>query len=232
MNTKFNCPHCNAAIEADETKVGMAADCPACEQLIIIPERSLEPTRRQSLIDNAPQLPRSTRWTQPKRDLSCQIDELNRDVRDCRAHLKEHFCHHCENWVQPFFDYEKVSSGGIALKSQDGLTLYRNNTSTHERVRCRTCGKLLGVSGAVMAHNYSAKLEAAQNRMLEFQRKESRWLILNDLAKTRPFLAIFLRICDPFIAAFLRIRGFLIGTVLVALFIYVVWLLASQLVPK
>ena len=37
MNTRFNCPLCNAAAEADASNAGMAGDCPACGELLIIP---------------------------------------------------------------------------------------------------------------------------------------------------------------------------------------------------
>ena len=38
MDTKFNCQHCSAAIEADTRQVGMAGDCPACGRLIVVPD--------------------------------------------------------------------------------------------------------------------------------------------------------------------------------------------------
>lgn len=37
MNTKFSCSHCNAAVEASADQSGMAGDCPACGELIIVP---------------------------------------------------------------------------------------------------------------------------------------------------------------------------------------------------
>lgn len=37
MNTKFNCPRCNAAVESDSAQAGLAGDCPGCGELLIVP---------------------------------------------------------------------------------------------------------------------------------------------------------------------------------------------------
>jgi hypothetical protein len=42
MNTKFNCPHCSAAIEADAAQAGMAGDCPSCRESLVIPSAPQE----------------------------------------------------------------------------------------------------------------------------------------------------------------------------------------------
>ena len=49
MKTKGNCPHCNAPVEANASQAGMAGDCPACEELLVIPSSSaaLTPTPPQ-----------------------------------------------------------------------------------------------------------------------------------------------------------------------------------------
>ena len=192
--SQFNCPHCNAAIEAESTKAGLAGDCPACGQPIIVPARPAKRASPKSVTVRAA-LPSLTRWTKPKHDLSCRITAITQRLDEAHAHQEEYPCYQCKTWVKPFFDYEQVSSGGIAMTNQYGMTLYRPNTSTEERVRCRNCGKYLDASGAAMAYQYSSLLQNAQKFLLNLQRQESRWHELNQLAKTRPYLAAFLRVC-------------------------------------
>ena len=43
MNAKFNCPRCNAAVEASANQAGMAGDCPACGELLIVPAQQTPP---------------------------------------------------------------------------------------------------------------------------------------------------------------------------------------------
>lgn len=46
MNTKFNCPYCNAAVEAESHQIGLAGECPACKELLVVPgaQRRTSPT--------------------------------------------------------------------------------------------------------------------------------------------------------------------------------------------
>ena len=192
MNTKFNCPHCNAAIEAESTKTSLAGECPACEQPIIVPARSAKRASPKAVAVSAA-LPSFTRWTKPKHEISCKIAEITQHLDECLSHPDEYPCYQCNTWVKPFFDYEQVSSGGVALTNEYGMTLYHPNTTTQERVRCRNCGKFLAASGAAMAHRCSPLLKKAQKRFLDLQHQESRWHELNQLAKSRPYLATFLR---------------------------------------
>lgn len=199
---KFNCSRCNAAIEAASSKAGMAGDCPSCQELIIIPD---DPSAQR---ETAPQakvvrlVPKTTRWTDRKRGLFSEICGLKARLESYLAHQDQFFCFQCDSWVEPFFDYERRYDGGIAL-SNHGMTFFRQNTSLHEHVRCRNCGKLLNVSGALMAQQAQAKIHAADEILSELDRHESRWLKLNELAKTRPYLAMFLRLRALWIALLL-----------------------------
>ena len=37
MPTKFNCPHCSAAVESDTNQAGLEGDCPACGKILTVP---------------------------------------------------------------------------------------------------------------------------------------------------------------------------------------------------
>jgi hypothetical protein len=48
MNTKYNCPHCNAAVESDSSQAGLAGECPECRELLVVPAaRPAHPIRAQ-----------------------------------------------------------------------------------------------------------------------------------------------------------------------------------------
>ena len=53
-----------------------------------------------------------------------------------------------------------------------------------------------------MAHRCSPLLQKAQKRLLDLQHQESRWHELNQLAKSRPYLATFLRMRPALIKVF------------------------------
>jgi hypothetical protein len=54
QDIKFSCPHCSAQIEADHANGGMAADCPACGELVVIPMPAPQP--QASMGDTAAKL--------------------------------------------------------------------------------------------------------------------------------------------------------------------------------
>lgn len=139
-------------------------------------------------------IPTSTPWSQRIAEATTVISQLSERIDECLVHEDEYPCEQCKKWVKPFFDYERVSTGGAGFTNEYGVTVFRQNTSTKERIRCRDCGKLLGASGRSIAMQYSSNLRTTQNSLLDLQRRERRWHDLNQLAKHRPYYATFLRI--------------------------------------
>ncbi len=93
---------------------------------------------------------------------------------------------------KPFFDYKEVPCGGGGMTNDAGVTLFTQNSHSYEQVRCRDCGKKLGLSGLQIAEATAKKIDSVR---LEDERRSK----INRLKKTNPVLEALLENQDALI---------------------------------
>jgi hypothetical protein len=124
-----------------------------------------------------------------------EIKKIGSEIRSQMVWVQEnlgggfhdYWCHVCQKWVKPFFDYVEESGPGIGLTNAQGITLFNRPNYTSERVRCRECGSV-----EVEKNITKRLLDKAQEQLKEqneLKRKAIKWVELSTLRQTKPIVA-------------------------------------------